>query len=72
MYYPFVLSSLMYIYKTQDFNKNYKECFKLIVFVVFLLYTGYFMHKHQDEIDNRRFKARFGAYLTNCETYKKP
>jgi len=72
LYYPVVLASLMFIYKNQDFKKNYKECFKLIVFVAFLLFTGYFMIKHKDEIDDRGFKARFGAYLTNCETYKKP
>ena len=72
MFYPFVLGSLTIIYKTRDFNKNYKECAKVIIFCVFMLYTAYFMNKHKDEIDNRRFKARFGAYLTNCETYKKP
>ena len=45
---------------------------QLIVFLAFLVFTYFFMKKHRDEVDKPEFKDKFGAFVTNIETFKKP
>ena len=45
---------------------------QVIVFMAFLAFTYLFMKKNRDNVDKQEFKERFGAFMTNIETYKKP
>jgi hypothetical protein len=42
------------------------------VFTGFLIFTFFFMRKNREQVDTKEFKQKFGAYVSNVETYKKP
>jgi hypothetical protein len=48
------------------------EIIKVSIFSVFLVFTFIFMIEKREEVDDEAFKQRYGAYLTNVETYLKP
>ena len=45
---------------------------QITVFFTFLVFTFFFMRKHREDVDKREFKDKFGAFVTNIETFKKP
>lgn len=45
---------------------------QLTLFGAFLAFTYFFMNRHKENVDKREFKDRFGAFVTNIETFKKP
>jgi len=72
MFYPMMLLSLKALRESERPSRAWSEIVKVTVFSVFLVFTFIFMVEKREEVDDEAFKERYGAYLTNVETYLKP
>lgn len=45
---------------------------KIVLFCCFMIFTFFFMRKNKENVDSVKFNSKYGAFMTNIETYKKP
>ena len=45
---------------------------KIIALFAFLVFTFVFIRRSQEKVDTPEFKKKYGAFLTNVETFKHP
>lgn len=72
LFYPVVLVALLGMYNTHEGSSITKDVAKVVFFSAFLAFTFFFLRTHKDEVDTKEFKSRYGAFVTDVETYKKP
>ena len=73
LFYPTVLAAFVAAYlNSHESKKLGKPVITIIFFFAFMIFTFFFMRRNKDNIDTEAFKTRYGAYMTNIETYKKP
>ena len=44
---------------------------ELMVFPGFMIFCFFFMRYNQKRVDSSKFKEKYGAFMTNVETFKK-
>ena len=49
-----------------------KPIVEIAIFVLFMLFTLFFMRWKKEGVDTVEFKNKYGAFMTNVETFKKP
>jgi len=67
-----ILVALKRLYESDNPKKLWTEILKIVVLSAFLIFTFLFMVEKREEVDDEAFKEKYGAYLTNIETYLKP
>ena len=72
LFYPFVCYSMINIYKSDSIVQQAVDIIKILVCLSFMAFTFVFMRRHAEDVDSKEFKQRYGGFMTNCETYKKP
>lgn len=72
LYYPMLLVALVTLYTSEKPSKQVSQMIQVAILVGFVIFTFFFMRKHQNNVENKEFKDKFGAYMTNIETYKRP
>jgi lipopolysaccharide/colanic/teichoic acid biosynthesis glycosyltransferase len=72
MFYPMMLLALKRLNESDKPSKLWSEIIKVVVLSVFLIFTFLFMVEKREEVDDDAFKEKYGAYLTNVETFLKP
>jgi len=72
MFYPMMLLSLKALSVSKKPQREWIDIAKVAVFAVFMVFTFIFLTEKREEVDVEAFKEKYGAYLTNVETYLKP
>ena len=67
-----ILLALKRLYESENPKKLWTDILKVVVLSAFLIFTFLFMVEKREEVDDEAFKEKYGAYLTNVETYLKP
>jgi Ca2+/H+ antiporter len=65
LYYPMLLVALVTLYTSEKPSKQVSQMIQVAILVGFVIFTFFFMRKHQNNVENKEFKDKFGAYMTN-------
>lgn len=72
IFYPLACYSMISLNKNTSPASSSLDVLKILICVTFISFTFVFMRKHKNDVDEKEFKERYGGFMTNCETYKKP